>query len=359
MIVSPEPHCVYGIFLTRFHNFCSIFWFLELFHSSLWNSVLFSLKTPKSSVIKSSSSPSTGLPSGSSTWSWESEGLTLSVSSQPVSFKHQPLGTWAGLRKDGKSLGLLIRLNKAARLWMLLFWWLTLTGHWMPCMGQASKYWLPLGHMGCSKWPAGLFLPSSLVGICLLFLPSTTTPTSALPRVHPAVSFCWGQLALWTDSQIGYQQDQTQTTIVSAVHFLSWKFQALDRVCPNRRIPGRTTSSQLAILMMGVDWNRKIRIVFMPYEKQTVLVTDCVSSCVWWSLPSALVSLVRVRERPRLSPNSRNSPGINRHVDSWEPTNDHSRLTGWESGWLESQTCFWTAGVSTLYTQTSVCKPRL
>lgn len=42
----PLLHFPYSIFLTRFHNFYSIFWLLEQFHSSLWNSVLTILKLP-------------------------------------------------------------------------------------------------------------------------------------------------------------------------------------------------------------------------------------------------------------------------------------------------------------------------
>lgn len=68
---------------------------------------------------------------------------------------------------------------------MLLLWWLTLPSHWMPSLGQASKYWLSLGTEGSAGALTAL-LPDQEV--CLLFVSSITTPTSALPPESPPYS---------------------------------------------------------------------------------------------------------------------------------------------------------------------------
>lgn len=170
-----------------------IFWLLEQFYSSLWNSFLFILKVPSQAWF-STLSHNTVLTSGES----HSEYLCPC----PISFKHQPLGQWAGLRKKEKSLGLLIGLIKAPGLQMLLFRWLTSTGHWMPPVVRASKYWFLLAYPGSSeqlwrgsyctaRWPGSLS-PLPLFYHCTHF--SFAYRGSTLQPLCAGVCFSTGQI---------------------------------------------------------------------------------------------------------------------------------------------------------------------
>ena len=105
---------------------------------------------------------------------------------------------------------------------MLLPWWLTLTSHWMPSMGAGIQVLALSWHTWVlQRGLQGLLLHCSLTrksvfSLCLL---SPHPLQLCLQRVHPTAPLCWGMLVHWTDSQIGYQQDQTQTTTVSVIHF--------------------------------------------------------------------------------------------------------------------------------------------
>lgn len=176
MILSrhPPPHCPYGVFLARLYTFDSILsWSLKVSPIHL--------KTPKSSLIQYSSSPSRVFICGSNTWRvwlWNISAPASSI----LNTSRRKLGKakegWRKLRVPYSPAG------QAAGLWMVLFWWWTLTNYWVPSVGRAFKHWLS-GHPWLLR---GVHRGSSYAAPrpgSLSSVPSVTTSSSALPTASP------------------------------------------------------------------------------------------------------------------------------------------------------------------------------
>lgn len=208
----------YGVFLTRFHDFYSIFWLLEQFHSSIWNSVLFILNPSSQAWF------SLLLPQHRLDLRFQHLQLRIGESHSPchlLNSSHWKVEQGWEEWKKLKALGLLIEW---IRLWLFgpailvanVDWpWDTLFGASIHILVLSWHIWVL--QRGCGALTAQL--PP--------FISTLTSPTSTLPTVYPAASFCWITCPLHRFYMLG----QAQTATVSVVCLFLIESVKLGIVC--------------------------------------------------------------------------------------------------------------------------------